>query len=567
MRANKVILLVMATLAIARPHAALPGGDSGLQWRWQPSLLPKALLVEGMWTDTYRLRESVRRVGMPCEGAYRSTRGVKGLPSSADAYGAFSVIVLSNVDAPAIGNERLAIMRNFVQAGGGLVVLGGFWAFGRGGYHGTPLEEMLPVSFVERGAITSLPKGLALRAAAAAAWPKGCDFSAGPCTFFIHELKAKPGAMVHVLAGDRPALVSWPHGRGRVVVSALTVNGEPPRGILPFWEWADWPKLLGQAMDWAAASRPSGATAEEPTAKATDAAKANYMELLTGDKKDTKAFLEFCDAMTEDMAGDFFDAWKEDPERFSGKEVDALLAAITPFASKEWAPAVGDYLSGLVVDASHRKSALVLLGATGSEEASGALLDALKDPKLASSAARGLGLSGNRKPIAALERAYVGAMRRSGSEEYPSRLDPEAFAGDCADTAAECALALYRLGAAGAVKRLAETYARLHFYRRIFRNSCKMPKWDDDVMHRWKQGKRIEAAMKRLQRDAGPVPESQLVSLCSFARAVRDPVQAEWVRLAMEGSRKTVRPEAWLPLCEAQNGVIARLASVLSRRD
>jgi len=556
----------MTTLPAIWPCSpACAEGEGSPQWRWEPALLPKALAVEGLWTDTWRLREALRSAGLPCEGAYRSTRGVKGLPPSPDAYRAFSLIVLSNVDAPAIGDKQLAVMRQFVEAGGGLVVLGGLWAFGRGAYQGSPLEEILPVTFEPRGAIKRAPKGLPLRPLRSVTWPEDCDFSARPCAFFVHELKPKVGAVVHASVGDKPVLVSWTFGRGRVVACGLTVNGQSPRGGVPFWEWRDWPKLLGQVTDWAASSRPLLEQAAKAPSRAAEPVSADYLELLTGEKKDPKALKALCERMTEAMAQEFFDAWKENPDRFTGDGFEALFAAITPFASRDWAPALQSYLSGLVVNLSHRKSALILLGATGSKEASGTLLDALKDEKLASSAAHGLGLSGNRETIAPLERAYRDAMRRAKSQEHPDRIDPEAFAGDCANTAAECALALYRLGAADAVERLAQTYTRLHFYRRVFRNSCKMPNWDDDVMHRWKQGKRLEAALKRLQRVAGPVPESQFASLCKLASAVTDPVQAEWARLAMEQSRHTVKSDAWAPLSEAKDGVIARLARVLSR--
>ena len=561
------ILLSTSVLLLAMwPHGSLwaEGGD-GTRWHWQPALLPKALAVEGMWTDTYRLRESLRDAGIPCEGAYRSIRGVKGLPPSPEDYGAFALIVLSNVDAPAIGQKHLATLRQFVETGGGLVVLGGFWAFDRGGYQGTALGDMLPVTFGEGKAISSAPEGLVLSPASSADWLTGCDFAATPRALFIHELKPKPGATVHLMAGNKPALVSWTYGRGRVVACTLTVNGAPRQDALAFWDWDDWPALLGKTMDWAAGVRPLNTEAMRVPPSASEAAIPDYMEFLTAEKKDSDALRKLCGNMTKGMAQDFFTAWKEDTERFSGDEFETLFAAMIPFASREWAPAIQTFLSGLVVNASHRRSALALLGATGSEEASRALIEALKDEKLASSAARGMGLSGNHGTIESLKRAYGDAMRRSESKEYPGRLDPEAFAGDSADIAAECALALYRLGEKEAVKRLAGTYARLHFYRRVFRNSCKMPKWDDDVMHRWKQGKRLEGNLKRLQREAGPIPEPQLAAFYAFARAVTDPVQAEWVRLAMAQSLSSVKPEAWKPLQEAKDGVVARLASVLSR--
>ena len=556
------LLVLMTVLVVQSSFSWAEEAEPTVDWQWVPSFLPRAFVIEGLWTDTFRLRESVRPVGMPCAGAYRATKGVRGMLSH-EAYREYSVIVLSNVDAPAIGDGHLLAIRQFVEAGGGLVVLGGYWAFGRGGYHGTPLAEMLPVKFDERGAIAASQKGWVLKPAASTDWMKGCDFSARPGAFHIHKVKAKPQATVHITAGEHPVVVSWAFGRGRVMAFALTVNGEPKADGLPFWEWRGWPKLLGQAVEWAAKGRPLHS--EKAAAKAVSVPPgADYLEILTGERKDAAALRQLCENMTSATAKDFFDAWKENPDRFAGEELPALFEAMFPFAQSDWSAPLIDFLSGAVVNVSHRKAALVLLGATAHKDGMENLQNALSKMELASGASRGLGLSKNPKAIAPLKRAYKEAMQRSMSREHPTRVDPEAFAGDNADTAAECCLALYRLGSAGAVEGLAQIYARLHFYRRIFRNSCKQKKWDDKVKHRWAQGKRLEVALKHLQRSAGPIPESQFSAFVKFAQSVTDPIKAEWARLAMEQSVHEVEADEWRPLHAAKDGVIARLARQLS---
>ncbi|MDP6506521.1 MAG: hypothetical protein QF886_23050, partial [Planctomycetota bacterium] len=291
---------------------------------------------------------------------------------------------------------------------------------------------------------------------------------------------------------------------------------------------------------------------------------ADYLEILTGEKKDAAALRLLCENMTSATAKDFFDAWKENPDRFVGEELPALFEAMVPFARRDWSAPLIDFLSGAVVNVSHRKAALVLLGASAHKDGMETLQNALSKMELASGASRGLGLSKNPKAIASLKQAYREAMQRSMSREYPTRVDPEAFAGDNADTAAECCLALYRLGSAGAVEGLAQVYSGLHFYRRIFRNSCKQKRWDDKVKHRWAQGKRLEAALKHLQRSAGPIPESQFSAFVKFAQSVTDPVKAEWACLAMEQSVHEVEADEWGPLHAAEDGVIARLARQLS---
>ena len=84
------------------------------------------------------------------------------------------------------------------------------------------------------------------------------------------------------------------------------------------------------------------------------------------------------------------------------------------------------------------------------------------------------------------------------------------------------------------------------------------------MKHRWAQGKRLEVALKHLQRSAGPIPESQFSAFVKFAQSVTDPIKAEWARLAMEQSVHEVEADEWRPLHAAKDGVIARLARQLS---
>lgn len=72
----------------------------------------------------------------------------RGLPMTAAGFEKFDVVVLGDVEAAALPKEALELLRARVESGGGLLVLGGYHAYGPGGYAGTPLAEALPV-FIE----------------------------------------------------------------------------------------------------------------------------------------------------------------------------------------------------------------------------------------------------------------------------------------------------------------------------------------------------------------------------------------------------------------------------------
>jgi len=72
---------------------------------------------------------------------------VSSVPSSTESLRSFDSIVLANVPGTAMTLDQLRTLQIFVQdMGRGLVVAGGQRAFGPGGYEGTVLDEMLPVS-------------------------------------------------------------------------------------------------------------------------------------------------------------------------------------------------------------------------------------------------------------------------------------------------------------------------------------------------------------------------------------------------------------------------------------
>jgi uncharacterized membrane protein len=68
----------------------------------------------------------------------------KGLPTSADGWKKFDVVVIGDVDRGLLLSQERNIEQR-VAGGGGLIMLGGTSSFGPGGYAGSPLENALPV--------------------------------------------------------------------------------------------------------------------------------------------------------------------------------------------------------------------------------------------------------------------------------------------------------------------------------------------------------------------------------------------------------------------------------------
>ncbi len=162
------------------------------------------------------------------------------------------------VDIPyvAIGAENAAALVRYVKAGGAAFFTGGEYAFGKGLYTGTPLDtELLPVISVEnvdtRYSLDPLvlepgPDWSDLHAAA--------DFTAKPSFWSWNQVAVRENAGVKVFlkSGNRPILVGWQLGLGRVACLLAQHRGRsvPDQGLTAFFDWKDWPGLEASVLKW-----------------------------------------------------------------------------------------------------------------------------------------------------------------------------------------------------------------------------------------------------------------------------------------------------------------------------
>ena len=76
---------------------------------------------------------------------------------------AYSVLILDQVPATRLGHNGMESIKTWVKKlGGGLVMLGGKRSFGAGGYHRSPVEEVLPVSMELRDEHRKLSVAMAI---------------------------------------------------------------------------------------------------------------------------------------------------------------------------------------------------------------------------------------------------------------------------------------------------------------------------------------------------------------------------------------------------------------------
>lgn len=102
---------------------------------------PRVLLLTDTPSQARYLDHALRQ-----EGIRLDIRPARGAPLSLGDLQNYALLILDNVSAVELGAPQLKLYASYVtDFGGGLLMLGGDQSFGLGGYHRTPIDEVLPL--------------------------------------------------------------------------------------------------------------------------------------------------------------------------------------------------------------------------------------------------------------------------------------------------------------------------------------------------------------------------------------------------------------------------------------
>jgi uncharacterized membrane protein len=227
--------------------------------------------VDSFTTSTYvegagQLRAALAGAGIEVE--YLPGHLVPGqFPASADELTRYDALILSDIGANSlllspgtferseIAPNRLREVEAYVRGGGGLLMIGGYLSFagieGKARYHGTGVEEALPVVISETDDRVEAPQGVVPSVAAPdhpvlaglpASWPRLLGYN---------RVTAKPAAAVLVRCDDDPLIACGEHGSGRAAV--FTSDCAPHWGPPGFLDWPGYARLWANLVTWLAA--------------------------------------------------------------------------------------------------------------------------------------------------------------------------------------------------------------------------------------------------------------------------------------------------------------------------
>jgi uncharacterized membrane protein len=187
-------------------------------------------------------------------------------PGTAAGLAPYAAVILSDIGANTLllhpdtfersepTPDRLAAIADYVRAGGGLLMVGGYLTFagieGRARWAGTPVAEVLPVTISVTDDRVEVPAGVVptvvrARHATVAGLP-----TRWPALLGYNRVTARPDSDVVVAVGDDPLIVVGTAGRGRSV--AFTSDCGPHWCPPPFLAWDGYARMWQQLVGWVA---------------------------------------------------------------------------------------------------------------------------------------------------------------------------------------------------------------------------------------------------------------------------------------------------------------------------
>lgn len=179
---------------------------------------------------------------------------------------AYDVVLLSDIGANSLllppqvfeqgrrAPNRLKLLREWVQAGGGLMMAGGYLSFqgfqGKANYHDTAIEDVLPVSILPYDDRVEAPEGVEGTLTDVTHPVTDGLEQVWPAILGYQKLAAKPDAIVLAEVEGRVLLAVREVAAGRTLAYASDIS--PHWAPAEFMAWPGYAKLFGNAVTWLA---------------------------------------------------------------------------------------------------------------------------------------------------------------------------------------------------------------------------------------------------------------------------------------------------------------------------
>lgn len=186
-------------------------------------------------------------------------------PWTVEELNRYDVVILSDIGANSflLPNKvfgrgeptvnRLRLLQAWVRNGGRLMMAGGYLSFsgfeGKAHYHGTPIEEVLPVEIDRYDDRVEVPQGVLPRVTQEHEITKG--LGKFPPILGYQDVKTKPDSTVLLTVEEgKPLLIVHNYQKGKTLAYMSDIG--PHWASQEFINWSQYGDFFGQCIDWLA---------------------------------------------------------------------------------------------------------------------------------------------------------------------------------------------------------------------------------------------------------------------------------------------------------------------------
>jgi uncharacterized membrane protein len=186
-------------------------------------------------------------------------------PATREAIGRFDVVILSDIGANTLllphptfvrsepTANRLRLIKEFVEGGGGLLMIGGYLTFqgiqAKANYRGTPVEAVLPVTLQASDDRSERPEGF-VPTIGEPGHPVLAGLAGWPSFLGYNRSMLRPEARLLAAVDGDPFIAVREVGKGRSAIFASDCG--PHWGPPAFLAWAGYQRLWGNLVGWLA---------------------------------------------------------------------------------------------------------------------------------------------------------------------------------------------------------------------------------------------------------------------------------------------------------------------------
>ena len=215
----------------------------------------RVLFIKGLMSEAWGLPGAFRACGLSDVDTVRYGLGylgsirMSGKTDFVNNLERYKLLVIANSNIRFLDASARWKLKQWIEAGGGLVMLGGKAAYGAGVGRRSFLADTLPVKVAEGP--YDIERNAGLLSPQKHPVVRGIHWKEPVVAPYMHRIKVRPGGRVVISAGDRPFLVLGTFGRGKVACFCAAPYGESAEGKTHFTDWKYLPKLMANVLSWA----------------------------------------------------------------------------------------------------------------------------------------------------------------------------------------------------------------------------------------------------------------------------------------------------------------------------